>query len=366
MPEPSAATLALGRAVVALEVQRAGIPAVTVPDPYDIRLTPESRKLLRRAKDDALAAVAARLAEIDPTGLDGGTISDAVAGLFRTDDGDGGTKESPVVVVTPAKGHADRFVVVLDFDLPCGVDSVLAVMRRSGPPAAVATELTVRNDDYASITEGRLGSDYSISPPRADGWYYLATANASPWCTSSWRGIHYLAVSPTADPKRPRIMAEYSGSARLDESVAALSAESDALRVLWSSWDELQGDVSRPHQHTWRLRGQDLSRTAPEVLRPQDVLAEWISSDEALAKGLVVEGAWAALGPKHKLWRRREPDAGTSIRIDGRDGVLDLDELPPHVVVELSCSACTKFPKKVDYEVERVDRSWRLRSLSTR
>ena len=360
-PEPGADVVALSKVAAELDRKRRGFAPHEIAEPYDIQLQPEARKLLRRAKDAYLGVVAARLAEIGPRGateltrgvqaaLDAGVAADDKAG-------------APHVDVTPAPGHADRVVAVLAFELPCGSDSVLAVLRRAA--AGFLPELVVRADDYASITEGRLLSDWSISPPAADGGFYLVTANASPWCTSTWRGIRYVAVAPASDANRPRVLATYAGGAQIFESVASIDARADGFTVDWSSWDELHLDVARPHGHAWVLGREGFTRAAPVVRRPQDVLAEWITSDVAIARGLAAEGAWPALASAHAALRGKEPDGASSIEIDGKSDV-DLETLPSHARVRLSCDECTKFPRRVTYDVERVAGGWKLRALAIR
>ena len=360
---PSASVDALAAAARMLEQKRGAVPPVTVGDPYDVQLRPAARKLLRQSKDAALAVVAARLAEIDGPALDDEVLTRAVqAALDPGEPADSGAS-SPRVHVARPPGHTERVVVVLEFEIPCGTDSVLAVMRRRG--GVVAPELVVRADDYASISGGRLLSDWSMAPPAADGSFYLVTANASPWCSSSWRGIHYVAVAPSDDPKKPRVLAEYSGSAQVWDSVASIDARADGFTLSWLARSELTREAARTHAHAYAVSGAGFVRVAPAVRRPQDVLAEWIGSEVSIARDLVVPGAWASLAVKHASLHGKEPDAMTEITIDGKTDVADFEGLPPHVHVELTCASCSKFPRRLAADVERVSGSWRLRSLAT-
>jgi hypothetical protein len=210
-PEPH--VIELARKAASIQQRLREQEVFVMRDESHDQLVPEAtRSTLREFKDAALAVVEASLPALaarPPS--DGALRAPLVAGGVDWADSEQWEEKAIVGIIEPAPGHRDRWVVSLCILLAPGSDCVLAVYERRKDQFQLA--LVIRSDDYESIQGAHHGSSWAISPPDVSDHYYIVVAHTFPWVAGSWRKFIYEAFEPTADPRRPKRLAQGTATA---------------------------------------------------------------------------------------------------------------------------------------------------------
>jgi hypothetical protein len=179
--------------------------------------------------------------------------------------------------------------VKANFNIECGSDTVLMVFAwRDG---AWREALRDQAAPYKTVDGAFADFDYAISPPDAEGHWFVVTTTVAPWCSSNWSDIRYAVLRPTADAAKPRrIFSAKDWMFREDEdSRLAVGVNDFDLRFQSESVDNAV--FTRQIVRHFSVVGDQVRRIAPYASRPRDFAEEWIVSPWADAKRWTTPGA---------------------------------------------------------------------------
>jgi hypothetical protein len=133
---------------------------------------------------------------------------------------------------------------------------------------------------------------FDVSPPDADGRWFVATVSTTPWCTSSWQGLRYALARPAADPGRPAVFLDGKTTTWLGgEEEMQVRAEADAFELRHVAGSIDPAVHNRPHLRRYAVSGEAARRVPPVAGSARDFVDEWIVSPWAEAKD------WSASDP---------------------------------------------------------------------
>jgi hypothetical protein len=174
-------------------------------------------------------------------------------------------------------GHASMLAVVARLQIECGDDAVLLLLERSA--RGWRPLLIRRSPPYREIS-GALGSfRYAVSPPDANGSWYVATVRRPPWCTSAWSSLYFDFSRPGPSPTDPRIffrerVGVYAG---YDDSVI-LRADAGRFQLVHDGGFFDAGILIRRHVETYAVDGNAVRRIGPVAFNVRDFVDEWIDA----------------------------------------------------------------------------------------
>jgi hypothetical protein len=289
---------AVGSAAVGVRTARAGLMAVPLGED-DTLVDPAAGRRIEETKDRLRAFVRAMM-DCAPTSVEPAALAAAMAQRAGTDDPEPGPPDrhggKATFDVSAVTGHPDMLAVVATLGIHCGSDSMLMLYAREG---SRWRELMVRRSEpYAKVSGGWGDLRFAVSPPDAQGNWFVATVSTTPWCTSAWQGLPYALARPGPAPERPRVFFRGKGTIYLgDESDLVVKAEGDAFELRHDG-SSLDPDVLiRRHVRRYAVAGESVRRVQPVAESVRDFVDEWIDSPWAEAKDWSTPGA--ALGAAH-------------------------------------------------------------------
>ena len=154
-------------------------------------------------------------------------------------------------IYTSPPEHPSRRVVELCILLAPGSDCILAIYEITAQKSRRV--LTLRNDDDDSI-EGAIHNLYwALSPPDADGNFFLVEAHTHPWPSSRWRSFSYQALAPSAHSDQALILASAGAVANL-EGGYRLKTSAESFVVSFSIWSDKGPDFQTTSNHEWQRK----------------------------------------------------------------------------------------------------------------
>jgi hypothetical protein len=342
-----------------LQASIANEPTIEVKgtkDAYDIRLSSRTRQILPDVKHACREAVRLILGESATASLSDEALSAHITETFKqVNDSDGGMG----VRVHRQPGHPERIGVMLSLPSPYGTDDSVYIFDTH---AETATELTmaIEANGYESITGAQYALAFAISPPDEGGQYFVVTAHASPWISSDWRGIKYRVFEPTARPDAPKLLLSERDEAWLSgNEIASVKADRATFEVrFWSTWTKDQAVPQREHVRHYTRIADGFVRTQPVVTQALYLPDEWLHYPWSEAKSWTTAPASTALQGLHARLRdpRLEPSARITYSVVG--------EMADHILIEMACQSCAKFPKKVLFEIVADGPSFTIASVT--
>ena len=161
----------------------------------------------------------------------------AQAGLkIRRDDD--GLYFGRVFLTRPAEvpGHPELRAVTLVIGIPWGDDTSLYIFSRR--PSGWELILSSEVNGYTRVYRAQSRLRYAVSPPAADGSWFVVTGSINNHFASNWQQITYAALSPGEGPEHPRILARGQHGIFLgyeDEQEAyQLAVKADGFRISMS------------------------------------------------------------------------------------------------------------------------------------
>lgn len=375
---PPAASSDIARlAADALAAQKAlsgfGTKEVTrEPDFYDIQVPAPARPKLKAAKTAMLALLEKVLA--DKAGevlartneqLTKMVVTTLEANKITVQTGDSSMGDLVAVGVSHVPSHPDKLAIMFSLEGGHGGDDVASIVEVSGK--SVRRLVDLRNDDYDSIRDARWISTFAVTPPDADGKWFVVDAHSHTWITSLWRGVTYRVLTPTGRADQPKTIFKASDSAYLGGedggSVAEIEPRAGGFIITYAAWDRLGGHHTRSYVRSYDVNGEDVKRVGPFVNSPADLLEELWKGNADLAPQLAVDSARPA-AKVHAAMAGKDTDGHSqTISVDGNTEWVDVSALPAEVGVEFECAACVKFPKKVTYRAKRTSNGWLISDI---
>lgn len=148
---------------------------------------------------------------------------------------------------------------------------------------------------------------YGVSPTDGDGHWFLVTHDIAPWCSSTWSGIRYSVLRPTADPLHPKIL--FSADDFMwwgNEDYGTLTVQKDAFDLRFHSASLDTGVHNRVFIRHFLVVGDAVRRTQPVAVSPRDFVDEWIVSPWQEAAQWSSNSDLAVLRKSHAVWSRRD------------------------------------------------------------
>ncbi|HKV62121.1 MAG TPA: hypothetical protein VJO16_09420 [Candidatus Acidoferrum sp.] len=213
------------------------------------------------------------LAGLKKEGID--VLNSAQRDGYYTADGDDFGSLYDVTVRQPAR-HSDLMAVVTNLTIPCGSDASLSLYRRDG--VAWQLILVEESNGYKDISGGQGSFQFGISPPDADGNWYLVTADVNPWCSSNWQQLRYKVLRPGEDATHPSVLLDERTSIYLGTDLPyklTLSPQGFELHIVAAQGLD-DSILTREHVQNYEVSGSRVTRIPPLALAPEDFLDEWV------------------------------------------------------------------------------------------
>jgi len=195
---------------------------------------------------------------------------------YYTADGDDFGSLYDVTVRQPAR-HSDLMAVVTNLTIPCGSDASLNLYRRNG--AGWQLILVEESNGYKDISGGQGSFQFGVSPPDADGNWYVVAADVNPWCSSNWQQLRYKVLRPGEGANRPAVLLDEHTSVYLGTDLPyklTLNPHGFELHIVAAQGLD-DSILTREHVRNYEVSGDRVTRIAPLALAPEDFLDEWVS-----------------------------------------------------------------------------------------
>lgn len=229
--------------------------------------------------------------------------------------------------------------VTATFSIECGFDTVLLIFAPDD--GSWKEVLRWQKEPYTRVDGGTMAFDYGVSPTDGDGHWFVVTHDIAPWCSSTWSGIRYWVLRPTADHLYPKIL--FSADDFMwwgNEDYGTLTVQKDAFDLRFHSASLDGGVHNRVFIRHFSVIGDTVRRTQPVAVSPRDFVDEWIVSPWEDAAQWSSNSALSELRKSHSVW---------STRINSDDGLLEFysvrrcSDRPDHYQVEIGEETGPKF-----------------------
>ena len=182
--------------------------------------------------------------------------------------------------VRQPSGHSDLLLFRSELWIECGDDSSLYIFqKREGRWKVV---IAIESNGYKKVS-GALGNllHYDVSPPDADGRWFLVYAHQDPWCVGNWNTIQYRVLRPGASPQKPVVVLSrkegmYRGAIYRGGDLPKLEVTRDSFRLDYDAGQHLDAWVLvRTHVDRYRIAGNQAMRIPPLADSAAGFLDEW-------------------------------------------------------------------------------------------
>jgi hypothetical protein len=213
------------------------------------------------------------LADLKKEGID--VLNPVQRDGYYTADGDDFSFLYDVTVRRPAQ-HPDLMAVVTNLTIPCGSDASLNLYRRNG--AGWQLILVAESNGYKNISGGQGSFQFAISPPDAEGHWYVIAADVNPWCSSHWQQLRYHVLRPGDDADHPLVLLDEHTSIYLGtEQPYRLNLNPHGFELHIVAAQGLDDSIlTREHVRNYEVSGNRVARVPPLALAPEDFLDEWV------------------------------------------------------------------------------------------
>jgi len=172
--------------------------------------------------------------------------------------------------------HPDLLVAKTTLAIPCGNDTSFYLFRRK--PGGYELALALEANGYETILGAQSGFAYSVSPPDANGNFFVVAADVNAWCTSRWQGLRYKVMRLGASSYKPQFILRAEHGVLIDrDPIFELMTTADGFKLtLWEEQHLDAGIMEREYVLNYLLQGNSVKRIAPLALKPEDFLDEWL------------------------------------------------------------------------------------------
>src|SRR6267143_1399834 len=102
------------------------------------------------------------------------------------------------IQIQQPEAHKELLVAVTRLQVNPGSDSSIYVFEKAEQRWSLI--LAQEANDYPTIAGAQAGLKYGVSPPDANGQWFLATTHVNLWCTSMWQGLYYRVLRLGTNP----------------------------------------------------------------------------------------------------------------------------------------------------------------------
>ena len=194
---------------------------------------------------------------------------------YYTADGDDFGYLYDVTVRQPER-HPNLMAVVTNLTIPCGSDASLSLYRRTGETWQLI--LVAESNGYADISGAQGSFQFAISPPDAEGNWFVVAADVNPWCSSNWQQLRYKVLRPGDDANRSVVLLNEHTSVYLGtDQPYRLTVNPQGFEIRNVASQGLDASIlTRVHVQKYEVGGNRVTRVPPLALAPEDFLDEWV------------------------------------------------------------------------------------------
>jgi len=162
--------------------------------------------------------------------------------------------------------------ITAKFGIKCGDDTILLIFS---PRENSWTEvLRWQAPSYKDVSGGFWSFQHQISPPDANGAWFVVTSHVMPWCSSTWSSIEYAILRPG-----PKVLLKRSeGMWWGNEDFGTLAATQNTADIRFTNRGIDPEVHSRVFIRRYEIKGDTIKRVPPVAESPRDFVDEWISS----------------------------------------------------------------------------------------
>ncbi len=243
--------------------------ALPLGEEGDPRVPPIARQNILEIKN-RIASLADDYMACQPSDPDAKRISEALTVLVPPSPSDENKFASGLTFEATATGRL--ISITASFGIKCGEDTILLifapnenswkeVLRWQAPP-------------YKDVSGAFWSFHHKISPPDANGAWFVVTSRVMPWCSSTWSSIEYTILRPG-----PKILLKRSeGMWWGNEDFGTLVATQNTADIRFTSNSIDPAVHSRPFIRHYEISGNTLKRVTPIAESARDFVDEWIVS----------------------------------------------------------------------------------------
>jgi hypothetical protein len=247
----------------------------------DPQVSPAARRDILKLKD-SIAHLANAYMDCQPPDANPQRIQEALSTLIpaiRADDNRYGSALSFEAAIT------DRLVsITATFGVNCGLDTMLLIYAPS--KSSWAEVLRYQSPPYDDVSGAFWSFKHKISPPDANGAWFVITSRVMPWCSSTWSSIEYAILRPG-----PKVLLKKSESMWWgNEDFGTLAATPTTAEIRYTDRSIDMAVHNRPHIRRYEISGDSVKRVPPVAESPRDFVDEWIVSPWSEARD------WSAPG----------------------------------------------------------------------
>lgn len=172
--------------------------------------------------------------------------------------------------------HPELLAVVTTISIPCGSDSSLDLYHRVG--SAWELSMVVESNGYADVSGAQGSFQFAVSPPDAEGNWFVVTADVNPWCSSNWQSLRYKVLRPGNAANLPQpLLKEETGIYIGVDQPYRLTVRQKGFEIRNVASQSLDaGLLTRVHINKYEVEGDNVKRIVPLALVPEDFLDEWV------------------------------------------------------------------------------------------
>jgi hypothetical protein len=224
--------------------------------------------------------------------------------------------------------------VLTDFEIPYGGDAVLNVYAPDGK-GRYESKIYFTSHPYESIAGGFLSFDYKLSPPDAQGKWFVATTHINPWPTSCWQNLYVDVIRPDDLPMfYVTFHQQMNGYICTDDEGSYLgNVTSDSFQFRFDVEAIDAGILVSPEVFTYRLHDRQAVRIQPVAVNPVNFVDVWLRSSWAEASRWSDTAQAAQL---RNIYHRRgtgDDEGFESARLCAEKGLTDVNYSGFHFLV---------------------------------
>lgn len=189
----------------------------------------------------------------------------------------------PSFAVAMRDGPPQTLAITGSLHFACGSDTMLFLFGRDGRRTWNEI-LRWQSAPYTKISGAFEAFDFALSPPDAQGRWFVAAKSIAPWCSSTWSTIHYAVLRPMAGSIVPKILLNASDPIWWGgEDFGALTVGRGDFDLRFHAGSIDLGIHSRVWIRHFTIVGDRVRRVPPVAVNPRDFVDEWIVSPWPLA-----------------------------------------------------------------------------------
>jgi hypothetical protein len=224
--------------------------------------------------------------------------------------------------------------VLTDFEIPYGGDAILNVY---GPAenGRYESKIYFTSHPYESIIGGFLSFDYKLSPPDAQGHWFVAATHINPWPTSCWQNLYVDVIRPEDSPMfYVTFHQEMNGYICTDDEGSYLGkVTSDSFQFHFNVRGVDAGILISPEVFTYRLHDRQAVRIQPVAVNPVNFVDVWLRNSWTQASRWSDTSQLVQLSSSHHVRGTDDAEAFVSARRCTEKGLTDVNYSGFHFLV---------------------------------